>query len=112
MNRTGPFWHDRFKCKIIEQARNPVSYYINLSLYIGYKRVAKGLDTDLRDSKYNTFRMMVEEDYMPPVKITFHPYFFALGRDHAERLAAFGSYEKEYRKRLFKKRIPILIPAV
>ena len=103
VNRTGPFWHDRFKCKIIEYARNPFSYYINLTLYIGYNRVAKGLDADPRDSKYNTFRMMVEEDYTPPVKITFHPYFLALGKDHAERSAIFRSYEKAYRKRFFKK---------
>jgi len=110
MNRTGPFWHDRFKCKIIELAQNPVSYYINASLYIGYNRVAKGLDADPRDSKYNTFRIMVEEDYIPPVKITFHPYFLALGRNHTERMAKFKSYDKAYRKRLFNKHIPVPAP--
>lgn len=107
MNRTGPFWHDRFKCKIIELARNPVSYFINASLYIGYNRVAKGLDTDTTDSKYNTFRMMVEEDYIPPVKTHFHPYFLALGSDHAERRTIFKGFEKAYRKNFFKKHMPL-----
>lgn len=104
--RSGPFWHDRFKCKIIEEARNPSSYYINVALYIGYNRVAKGLDTVLEDSKYNTFRMMIEKNYTPPVKITWHPCFLALGKNHAERVAVFNNYSKTYMKKINTRHMP------
>ncbi len=100
MNRTGPFWNERFKCKIIEHAKNPFTYFINLALYMGYNSVTKGLLKNPQDSKYNTFRIMVEEDYIPPVKITFHPFFLSLGDTHSQRIQKFKVYEKAYRKRL------------
>jgi len=104
MNRTGPFWNERFKCKIIEHAKNPVTYFINLALYIGYNSVTKGLFNNPRDSKYNTFRIMVEDDYIPPVKITCHPFFLSLGDTHLQRIQKFKGYEKAYRKRLYRLR--------
>ncbi len=110
MGTCGPFWHDRFKCKIIELARNPVSYFFNAVLYIGYNRVAKGIDNEPYDSKFNTFQIMVKEDYTPPVKTTFHPYFLSLGKTHSERIAVFKSIEKYYRKRVLKKWKALPVP--
>ena len=108
--RNGPFWHDRFKCKIIELAKNPFTYFLNALLYIGYNRVAKGLDAEPGDSRYNTFPILVEEDYIPPVKITLHPYFLSLGDTPEERRAVFKSYEKAYRRKLLKKNTPLPVP--
>ena len=104
--RTGPFWNERFKCKIIEFADNPITYFINLVLYIGYNSVKKGIINTPSDSKYNTFRIMVEEDYVPPVKITLHPYFLSLGNNHTERIKKFRSFEKAYRRKFVRFGLP------
>lgn len=52
--RTGPFWNDRFKCKIIELSENPEEYFINSALYIGYNTVTKGIHNDPHESYYKT----------------------------------------------------------
>ncbi len=100
MGRSGPFWNDRFKCKIIELAKNPEQYFFNSSLYIGYNTVVKGIHNDPRDSSYNTFRAFIDPDYKSPVPITFHPYYLALGKNHKDRIGKFLIYEQNYRNHL------------
>ncbi len=98
--RTGPFWNGRFKCKIIEHADDPVQYFINSTLYIGYNTVVKGIHKNPNESNYNTFRIYIEKDYVPPVNITFHPFYLALGKNRDERIQKFLEYEKHYKEKL------------
>jgi putative transposase len=99
-NRTGTFWNERFKSKIIEEAEDPVTYFMYLMWYIAYNPVRKGIIRDPRDSMFGTIRAYLEEDYISKVPITFHDYFINLGKNFAERVRQFLEFENIYRERL------------
>jgi putative transposase len=99
-NRTGTFWNERFKSKIIEESEDPITYFMYLMWYIAYNPVRKGIISDPRDSVYGTIRVYLEENYVAKVPISFHDYFINLGRNFSERVRRFLEFENIYRERL------------
>jgi putative transposase len=98
-NRTGTFWNERFKSKIIEQSDDPCSYFLYLMWYIAYNPVRKGLLNDPRESVFGTIRAYLDESYVPKVRISFHDFFLRLGNTFSECVHEFLVYEKIYRER-------------
>jgi len=101
MNRTGPFWNERFKDSIIEYTDNPRFYFFWLICYIAYNAVRSGHVRDPRNYKYTSFNAYLDPNYISPVKITLHSYFIELGKTFEERVNKFLMYEEIYRKRLY-----------
>ena len=96
----GPFWHDRFKDKIVELSDDPEFYLLWLLWYLAYNPVRKKAVADPRNYKYSTINAYLDEDYRPPIPITLHQTFLNLGSTFAERVKRFLGYEEIYRKRL------------
>jgi REP element-mobilizing transposase RayT len=88
MGRTGPFWNDRFGSKIVEQAKNVLSYFVQLVHYLANNSVRKGYVTDPRDYKYGSFNCYLKKDYRSKLKVTVHDYFLMLGDTFEECAAA------------------------
>jgi len=101
MDRTGPFWNERFSCIIIERTENPVQYFWNLFMYVGYYPVKSKYVADPRNYQYGSFRAYVDKDYVPQVPITLSEYFQDLGNTFEERVKKLLEYEELYRKRVF-----------
>jgi putative transposase len=98
-NRTGTFWNERFKSKIIELSDDPCGYFFYLMWYIAYNPVRKGRFNDPRESEFGTIRAYLEENYVPKVRITLHDYFLNLGNTFSECVKKFLVYEKIYIER-------------
>lgn len=90
--RTGPFWNERFKDKIIEFVANPKNYLLNLLWYLAYNPVRKNLIKNPREYKYGSINSYLDETYKPPIKITLHDFFIQLGRSFGERVQKFMLY--------------------
>ncbi|MFC1669460.1 transposase [Spirochaetota bacterium] len=101
MNRTGPFWNERFGDTIIEYVNDPESLFFHIFCYIGFNPVRKGYVNDPRDYEYSSYKCYFDETYVPPIKITFHKYFLNLGNTFKEQVHKFLEYEEMYRKRIF-----------
>ena len=101
MNRTGPFWNERFYDTIVELASDPVTAFFTILLYIGYNPVRSKYVKNPRDYPYSSIRCYLEEDFVSPVKITLHEFFLKLGYSFNERVNKFLEYEERYRKRIF-----------
>lgn len=101
MDRTGPFWNERFTNIIVERTSNPVLYFWNLLLYVGYNPVRSKYVADPRKYPYGGFRAYVDKDYVSPVPITLSEYFMNLGNTFEERVKKLLDYEDLYRKRIF-----------
>ncbi len=100
MNRTGPFWNERFTDIIVEEQKNPAKYLLWLLWYLGFNAVKAGICRDPRDYKYSSIKHYLVEDIKSTVKITRHQYFEELGTTFAERVKQFLYYEEAYRKRI------------
>jgi len=94
--RSGPFWNERFKCKIIEHSDNPRQYFLRLSWYMCYNPVRKNIVSNPRDSRYGSINCYLDPSYKSQVKITLHHFFIELGKTFAERVEKFLIYEKFY----------------
>lgn len=105
MNRTGPFWNERFTNLIIERTSNPVQTFWNVFLYVGYNPVKSKYVSDPRKYTYGGFRAYVDKEYVPPVPVTLSEYFLKLGDTFEERRNKLLEYEELYRKRIFSKEI-------
>ncbi len=103
MDRTGPFWNERFSNLIIERTEYPVQTFWNVFLYVGYNPVRSKYVNDPRKYPYGSFRAYVEEEYVPPVPITLSEYFNKLGGTFGERVKKLLEYEELYRKRIFSE---------
>ena len=101
MDRTGPFWNERFTNLIIEQTENPVQTFWNVFFYVGYNPVRSKYVNDPRNYIYGGFRAYVDKEYVPPVPITLSEYFLKLGETFDERVKKLLEYEDQYRKRIF-----------
>ncbi len=99
MNRTGPFWNERFTDVIVEDQENPVKYLLWVIWYIAYNPVKAGKCSDPRDYKYSSIMHYLVEDAKSAVKIIRHQYFEELGATFEERVKKFLFYEEAYRKR-------------
>ena len=100
MNRTGPVWNERFKSKIVEEAKKPRVYFVTLLWYIAYNPVRKGIVSDPRDYKYSSINSYLDENYICMVKITFHPFYLDLGSTFEERRRILLEYEDRYLRRI------------
>lgn len=100
MNRTGPFWNERFSDSIIEFSRHPLFYLLYLLWYLAFNAVRKGYVSDPRNYVYSSIRAYLEKDYVSPVTITLHHYFTSLGDTFEECVQQFLYYEDMYRKRV------------
>jgi putative transposase len=105
MNRTGPFWNERFSDTIIERTENPEQTFWHVFMYIGYNPVRSKYVTDPRKYSYGSFNAYLDETYVPPVPITLHEYFLKLGSTFEERVKKLLEYEELYRKRVFPEGI-------
>jgi REP element-mobilizing transposase RayT len=98
MNRTGPFWNERFADSIVELSEHPSFYYNDLLWYLAFNAVKKGYVTDPRDYPYSSIRAYLEKDYVSPVPITLHQYYMRLGESFEERVQKLLLYEEHFRK--------------
>ena len=57
MKRTGPFWNERFKCKVVEKSKDPRKYLFQLLWYMGYNPVKKKKVKDPRESRYGSINL-------------------------------------------------------
>ncbi|MBN2159062.1 MAG: transposase [Spirochaetes bacterium] len=105
MNRIGPFWNERFHDTIVEKSSNPIDVFLYILVYIGFNPVRSKYVKDPRDYPFSSYRSYVDEDYVPPVKITLHDYFLNLGSTFKERANKLLEYEDRYRKRLIQENI-------
>jgi putative transposase len=101
MNRTGPFWNERFGDTIIERTKDPVTIFFYILFYIAFNPVRTNTVEDPRDYRYSSFNCYLDENYIAPVKITLHEFFLNLGSTFKERVNKFLKYEEMYRKRVF-----------
>jgi len=101
MNRTGPFWNERFGDTIIEITKDPVSLFFFILFYIANNPVRSNTVKDPRDYRYSSLNCYLDENYISPVKITLHEFFLNLGPTFKERVNKFLVYEEMYRKRVF-----------
>jgi putative transposase len=100
MNRTGPFWNERFGDTIIEHANDPVFVFNYIIWYFGYNPVRSGYVNDPRDYTYSTINYYLDQNFIPPVKLKLHKYFIQLGNTFQDRLKKFLEFEELYRKRI------------
>lgn len=100
MDRSGPFWNERFGDSIIEHAENPEEYLKRLLCYLGFNPVRKKMVNSPGQYKYCSYKAYMDENYISPLKITIHEFFLKLGDTFEERVKKFMIYEEAYRKRL------------
>jgi REP element-mobilizing transposase RayT len=84
MGRTGPFWNDRFGSKIVEQAKNVISYFVTLIHYLAHNSVRKGYVKDPRDYEYGSFNCYLKKGFQSKLEVTIHDYFLMLGETFQE----------------------------
>ena len=70
MDRTGPFWNERFSDTIIELTENPVQTFWYIFMYVGYNPVNSNYVKDPRQYPYGSFLSYVDKEYISPVPIT------------------------------------------
>lgn len=100
MNRTGPFWNERYKDVIVERQENPLRYFLWLLWYIGFNPVRGGLCSDPADFRYSSINVYLNEKHVSRVSVTIHEYFLYLGNCFRERAINFLSYKEEYLRRM------------
>jgi REP-associated tyrosine transposase len=93
MNRTGPFWNERYGDTIIEEQEFPEEAFNNINSYIINNPVKANYVNDAKDYRYSCIHFYIDENYISPVKLTFHEYYLRLGssfRQRAERFLELG----------------------
>lgn len=105
MNRTGPFWNERFSDTIIELTENPEQTFWYIFMYIAYNPVKSNYVKDPRQYPYGSILSYLDEEYISPVPITLHKYFLKLGHNFRERVKAFLKFEELYLKRVLPEGI-------
>lgn len=99
LNRSGPFWHGRYKDTIIEYAKHALHYFLWLLWYLAFNPVRKRLCNSPRSYRYSSIRAYLEEGVDVGVPIDHHEFFVGLGCTFAERVRTLLCYEEMYRKR-------------
>jgi hypothetical protein len=93
MNRTGPFWNERYGDTIIEEQEFPEKAFNNINSYIINNPVKSNYVNDAKSYKYSCIHFYIDENYISPVKLTFHEYYLKLGssfRQRADRFLELG----------------------
>ncbi len=98
--RTGPFWNERYKTKIIEKYSNPEKYLLNTLLYLTINPVKANNVTSPFYYKYSSFLYYINNKVKLIVKITLHPFFLKLGKSIKECtncfIDLFNYYKEKY----------------
>jgi putative transposase len=89
MNKTGPFWNERYGDTIIEEQEFPEEAFNNINSYIINNPVKANYVNDARDYKYSCIHFYIDENYISPVKLTFHEYYLKLGSSFRQRADRF-----------------------
>jgi len=97
--RTGPFWNERFRDIIIDEAPAPAHYLLWLLWYLAFNPIRKSTGVDPRTYRYSSINCYLDEQHTSPVKIIHHQFFIKLGSTFLDRVKAFLWYEEAYRKR-------------
>ena len=93
MNRTGPFWNERYGDTIVEEQEFPEEAFNNINSYIINNPVKANYVNHAKDYKYSSIHFYIDENYISPVKLTFHEYYLKLGssfRQRADRFLELG----------------------
>jgi hypothetical protein len=93
--RTGPFWNERFKSKIIEEFENPVEDYIHTMCSHEFRDV-KNQNNSYTKDLYNTYMVYIDIEYVPKIRITINDLFLKIGSDFQERARKLRKFEMEY----------------
>ncbi len=101
MNRTGPFWNERYSDRIIEESENPQKTFIKLIHYINNNPLNAHYVTDSKKYKYGCINFFINEDYNPPVKVSYHKYFQELGDTFKERMKKIMEFEESSKDHVF-----------
>ncbi len=89
MNRTGPFWNERYGDTIIEEQGFPEDAFNNINSYIINNPVKANYVNAAEDYKYSSIHFYIDENYISPVKLTFHEYYLRLGSSFRQRADRF-----------------------
>lgn len=103
MNRTGPFWNERFKDTIIENCNSPIKLFFFILFNIFYNPVRSNYVKDPRDYQFCSIHSYLVQDHQSPVKITLHPFFIGLGNNFNDRVKKFLELEELFRKRILER---------
>lgn len=93
LDRTGPFWNERFKDSIIEDAEDPEAYANYLNWYFAYNPVKKGYVNKPEDYIYCGIHIYLGKKMPIPIKLTHHKYYLNLGDTQKKRINNFKKYE-------------------
>ena len=103
--RKGPFWNERFSDTIIEETHDPDLMFNYINCYIHLNPVRAGCVDNSQEYKYSSIKFYLEEEYIPPLRLTFHKAFLELGNDFMERSKKFLEFEEMFLKRVFPAEI-------
>ncbi len=101
MNRVGPFWNERYGDRIIEESDNPQFAYFTLIHYIDNNSVKANYVSNSKNYRFGSTNYLIDENYSPPVKLSYHEYFLNLGSTFKERVKKFLEFEKTYKEHVF-----------
>jgi putative transposase len=94
VGRCGPFWNERYGDTIIEEQEDPEDAFNSINSYIINNPVRAGYVSDSRDYKYTSIHFYLDENFSPPVRLTFHQYYMKLGTSFRERAERFLEYTR------------------
>jgi hypothetical protein len=97
--RTGPFWNERFKSRIIEDCEHPIENYMNELCSCEFMDIKTSNRSDKKDF-CNTYMAYIDINYIPRVKITINDLFNEIGSNFQERARKLREYELEYLLRI------------
>ena len=101
MDRTGPFWNERFRDSIIELSDEPETAFFFKIIDTAYIPVRSKNVVNPRDYMYGSFNCYIDARFVSPVSITLHKYFLKLGNTFCECVKKFLEYEEKYKNHLF-----------
>ena len=101
--RIGPFWNERYSCKIIQDSKKPVRYLLWLLWYLAYNPVRKEFVDDPRDYRYGGINAYLGNAHRLPLGVTLHKYFRELGDTFTDCVKVLLEYEKQYFEKLKEK---------
>ena len=100
-NRTGPFWNERYKTKIIEKADDPKQYLLNTLIYLTNNPVKARIVTNPFQYKWSSFLYYIKKQKSKFLRITIHPLIFSLSSSLNSSLELFKKLTIEYSIKIF-----------
>lgn len=98
VKRIGPFWNERFKDTIADEAADPHGFVLKLLWYLAYNPVRNKMVSDPRDYRHGSLRHYLGSNKQAEPRITPHATFLSLGFTNEARIRKFLLVEREYLK--------------